>query len=218
MNPTNKEPAPDGGAVKCYEPGCTACFEPPHGPPDPNPWVCKDHRHLYGFTGNGLLKRTTPPASAPVQATPRTEDEVGWIDINGVFRKNPQHSPCGRELPIRIYVPADFARDLERELQQKDARIAELESNLATLQDWKDSVMSIESSWDCQAVGKLLNVPLGHAIHPAIEPGIRKLLANQVDLTLIRVFASHVATSHSQECIRAAARQFLHDNPPPSQP
>jgi hypothetical protein len=43
------------------------------------------------------------------------------------------------------------------------------------LKDWKESAMALEATWDIQAVGKALGVPLGEPIHPAILPGITRL-------------------------------------------
>lgn len=62
-----------------------------------------------------------------------------------------------------MWVPADFARKLERERDELAA--------------WKESAMIVSRQCDIQAVGTLLNVPLGHPVHPAIEPGIRELQA-----------------------------------------
>jgi hypothetical protein len=44
------------------------------------------------------------------------------------------------------------------------------------LQQWKDSAMQVESSWDAQSVGKLLGFALGSAIRPQIEPAIREII------------------------------------------
>jgi len=43
------------------------------------------------------------------------------------------------------------------------------------LRDWKESAMALEATWDIQAVGKALGVPLGEPIHPAVLPGIIRL-------------------------------------------
>ena len=55
--------------------------------------------------------------------------------------------------------------------------LPELKSDLDTLAAWKESALAVEASWDCQAVGKLLGIPLGSDIRAGIEPGIRALLA-----------------------------------------
>lgn len=47
------------------------------------------------------------------------------------------------------------------------------------LRAWKESVLEVESRWDCQAVGKLLGLTLGSEIRPNIEPKIRELLAER---------------------------------------
>lgn len=41
------------------------------------------------------------------------------------------------------------------------------------LQEWKESAMSIMP--DLQAIGKLLNIPVGESIHDKIIPGIARL-------------------------------------------
>jgi hypothetical protein len=52
-----------------------------------------------------------------------------------------------------------------------------LEHERDRLAGWKAKAMAVSAQCDIQAVGTLLKVPLGSAIHPAIEPGIRGLLA-----------------------------------------
>ena len=51
-----------------------------------------------------------------------------------------------------------------------------LQAERSRLLAWKDEALKVHSSWDCQAVGKLLNVPLGAQIHANIEPAVRKLI------------------------------------------
>ncbi len=47
----------------------------------------------------------------------------------------------------------------------------------ATLLAWKTEQLQVESSWDCQAVGKEIGVTLGHSIRPAILPYLLKVKA-----------------------------------------
>lgn len=57
------------------------------------------------------------------------------------------------------------------ELLKLAARVAELEA-------WKAEAMAVDSQWDPQAVGRLLDIPLGTLIRPGIQPGIERLLAD----------------------------------------
>lgn len=59
------------------------------------------------------------------------------------------------------------------------ANHARLRAENAELKNWKESMMEIEKSWDEQAVAKLLGIPLGAPIRPAIESAIRKLKEGQ---------------------------------------
>jgi hypothetical protein len=54
--------------------------------------------------------------------------------------------------------------------------LAEVTKQRDELQEWKDSAMQVESSWDAQSVGKLLGFAIGSAIHPQIEPAIREII------------------------------------------
>lgn len=64
------------------------------------------------------------------------------------------------------------------EKEQLTARITNLERERDELRAWKESILKVESSWDVQAVGKLIEASLGEAIQPCIEPYIRKLRAD----------------------------------------
>jgi len=48
------------------------------------------------------------------------------------------------------------------------------------LQQWKNDQMTVNSEWDMQTVGKLLNLRIGESITLNIEPKIRELI-NQRD-------------------------------------
>lgn len=82
--------------------------------------------------------------------------------------------------------PQDTPR-MHRAAQESIARVFEtgcqLESEVRDLTRWKAEQMEAERQWDPQSVGRLLGVPLGEEIWPAIEPGILKL---QRDLTEAR--------------------------------
>lgn len=42
------------------------------------------------------------------------------------------------------------------------------------LEEWKRQALLVEASWDVQAVGRLINVPLGGDIRAAIQPALEK--------------------------------------------
>lgn len=55
----------------------------------------------------------------------------------------------------------------------------DLLERLERAEEWKRSQLEVENSWDCQSVGRLLNMPLGVNIRPLIEPAISKLIAEK---------------------------------------
>jgi hypothetical protein len=63
------------------------------------------------------------------------------------------------------------------EYLERRKAVEALEQERDRLAAWKAEAMAVSAQCDIQAVGTLLKVPLGHLIHPAIEPGIRDLLA-----------------------------------------
>ena len=54
--------------------------------------------------------------------------------------------------------------------------IRQLQSEIRELQRWKDEMLLVESQWDSQKVGMLLDMELGQRIHPNIEPKIIKMI------------------------------------------
>lgn len=50
-----------------------------------------------------------------------------------------------------------------------------LQLKIEGLARWKAEQLLVESEWDAQAVGRLLQVPLGGSIRAAIQPGIEAL-------------------------------------------
>ena len=54
--------------------------------------------------------------------------------------------------------------------------IRQLQSEIRELQRWKDEMLLVESQWDSQNVGMLLDMELGQRIHPNIEPKIIKMI------------------------------------------
>lgn len=78
-----------------------------------------------------------------------------------------------------------LARMRGEELAHDDpARYTRADANaeVERLRDWKDSAAKIEAEWDAQAVGKLLNIPLGQSIRSGIQPAVEKLLARIAEL------------------------------------
>jgi hypothetical protein len=59
------------------------------------------------------------------------------------------------------------------------------DDSFIALARWKEEAMQVEAQWDCQAIGKLIDVPLGHHIRPRVEPAIRELIAQRDRARLI---------------------------------
>lgn len=57
-------------------------------------------------------------------------------------------------------------RDILRDL------VAEKDAEIERLRQWKEEMLAVEGSWDVQAVGKALRVPLGASIRQQILPSI----------------------------------------------
>lgn len=104
-----------------------------------------------------------PTPAAPEAQTPRTDaalavtTTIALVGCADVFGK------------VQV-VKADFARELERNL-------AAMTKERNELRAWKESALEVEKSWSCQAVAKLLGLPLGSDIRAGIEPGIMALQA-----------------------------------------
>lgn len=114
----------------------------------------------------------------------------------GVF---PVELPSGRKVVSKVqdqiviedeisqFVPEGLRESLPPGIQIFDHDEAPYKSLIQELKDlraWKESAMALESTWDEQAVGKLLGLKVGDNIRPAIEPGIRKLIEGQTGLAL----------------------------------
>jgi len=78
-----------------------------------------------------------------------------WADWHGAVR----YLGRGRIEPARIVMDGE----------------PDLAEQVRTLENWKEQQLAVESEWDAQAVGRLLNVPLGQPIRAAIGPGIESL-------------------------------------------
>ena len=77
--PTTAGPTP----YTCREPGCAATFAPPPGPPNPNGWICPEHRHLYEFTETGLMKcKASAVIPSPASGDAQTVAAVERVDVD----------------------------------------------------------------------------------------------------------------------------------------
>ena len=63
------------------------------------------------------------------------------------------------------------------------------QTELEELRAWKDSAMSVEKSWDVQAIASLIGVPPGGDIRSAIQPYIEK---QQAELDRLLTLASTI--------------------------
>lgn len=104
----------------------------------------------------GEKPMTESPDKCPTPLTDAATHECRqYHDMGG-------HSPAmQKRSPDGECVDADFARELEREL--------------SALRSWKESALTLESTWDEQAVGKALNLPLGVIVRREILPAVMAL-------------------------------------------
>jgi hypothetical protein len=72
---------------------------------------------------------------------------------------------------------------LEQEVSKLLRELADMTKQRDELQEWKDSAMQVELSWDAQSVGKLIGFAIGSAIHSQIEPAIREIIKQRDALT-----------------------------------
>ena len=72
--------------------------------------------------------------------------------------------------PLPQVVSADFARELERELNAANERIKRLE-------DWKQSALAVEREWNANAIATMLGGKLGESQREVIQREVPKLLA-----------------------------------------
>lgn len=86
----------------------------------------------------------------------------------------------------------------------------QLETELNVLQQWKDEQLAVEVTWDAQAVGKELNLPLGSPIRPQILPAIQKLKA-ALEREQLRLVACDVIAMCDTPESSAKARQMHPD-------
>jgi hypothetical protein len=86
-------------------------------------------------------------------------------------------------------------------------RITKLLEELKSLRRWKSEQLAVETSWDEQKVGKLLNLPIGSAIRPAIQPAIEGMInAIKEAHDLIRWLIPNSDGLHHRTASAAAAK------------
>lgn len=66
--------------------------------------------------------------------------------------------------------------------QASESEINSLKERVKELELWKNQAIAVESEWDCQSVGKALNLPLGNSIRKNILPKIAELIASNNQL------------------------------------
>lgn len=69
---------------------------------------------------------------------------------------------------------------VERERDEAREQLAAEQKHRNVLQGWKDEMMSVESQWNPQVIGKLLGMTLGSNIRLELESHIRELLGELV--------------------------------------
>lgn len=71
-------------------------------------------------------------------------------------------------------IPADLNTQSHTELVHL---VRHLKHERDELRDWKSSALTVLSECNFQEIGRLLGLTVGQDVGPAIEPGIRRLLA-----------------------------------------
>lgn len=98
------------------------------------------------------------------------------------FGEEPAQSEPDKHTPWQ-WVPCEQVLELDMLQATKEFALAfafRKESHAHyKLAGWKSEAMEVEAQWNCQAIGKLLDVKLGDHIRPNIEPGIRKLISQR---------------------------------------
>ena len=89
-------------------------------------------------------------------------------------------------------------------------------SEIQALKQWKQEMMEVESSWNAQEVGRLLNVKLGQPIKASIQPAVENLLTKiqAMRLAIKEIYAeadayadgASDASAHDKFCNEIAAK------------
>jgi hypothetical protein len=64
----------------------------------------------------------------------------------------------------------------EKEVEKIMGFVHQLIDERDNLKRWKDEQLQVESKWDKQKIGRLLDIGLGESIQENIEPKIREIL------------------------------------------
>lgn len=99
-------------------------------------------------------------------------------DSDEYFKARPQLE-CGDRRKV-FY--AGHIRGYQAATQASEIEINSLKERVEELESWKNQAIAVESEWDCQSVGKALNIPLGHSIRENILPKIAELTASNNQL------------------------------------
>lgn len=154
-------------------------------------------RHLSGWLGSSDGPTLRSRMADAIREVIKVRDQQ-WADGNATLRH--ERDELKKKQPINTHVRLfDLVRQQRAELHEQDLitddeyawlcshdplnskkpgspSVMRLE-DYDQLRAWKDSALAVERSWDCQAVGKLLGIPLGSDIRSQIEPAIRALIA-----------------------------------------
>ena len=117
-----------------------------------------------------------------IDADPRTKQlhEDRKVLAFEVIELRAQNAALKEERDLAIahdrqpYPTADAYEAVCAALNTAKEKLKALTAERDELRRWKDEALAVEASWDCQAVGKLIGVPLGQNIRPCIEPAIRR--------------------------------------------
>lgn len=88
------------------------------------------------------------------------------------------------------------------------------ERELEEVKAWKQSALAVEASWSCQAIAKLLKLPLGSDIRAHIEPKIRALRTELAEASgrLVAMARENARAHESYEGMNAAYQQLSDDH------
>jgi hypothetical protein len=74
-----------------------------------------------------------------------------------------------------------------------------MDAEIAALRRWKAEQLAVEAEWNEQEVGKLLNLPLGTAVRPAIQPAIEAMREKMNSLEFRLSQEKHRNADHEQD-------------------
>ncbi|PPC95676.1 MAG: hypothetical protein CTY32_08330 [Methylotenera sp.] len=86
--------------------------------------------------------------------------------------------------------------DVRAYFKASESEINSLKQSVEELEEWKNEAIAVESEWDCQSVGKALNIQFGHSIRANILP---KITALQADNLRLREALEHMVEGNVPE-------------------